>query len=56
MLYDVSNRIKMKFSLPNIACRTIANKRFSWITGNFIIATKTKRQSKDTNDLWKRVN
>ena len=36
------NRKKMRFSLPSAACRTIANKRFVLITGNFVITATTK--------------
>ena len=43
MPYQMSNRINMKFPLPNAACRATANKWFSYITGNFIIATTTKK-------------
>lgn len=38
------SRTKMKFLLPNAACRTTANKIFGFITGNFVIATTTKKQ------------
>ena len=35
------DRTKMKFSLPNAACKATASKRFVFTTGNFIIETTT---------------
>ena len=32
LLYQKFNRVKIKFSFPNAACRKIANNRFGFIT------------------------
>ena len=42
LLHQIFDRKKMKFSLPNAACRATASKRFGFIIGNVIIETTTK--------------
>ena len=43
----------MRFSLPSAACRTIANKRFVLITGNFVITATTKEVMKKHECIMK---
>ena len=43
----------MKFSFPSAACRTIGNKRFGLITGNFVITATTKEVMKGHECMMK---
>ena len=53
LLYQMFNRVKIKFLLPNAACGKITNNRFDFITRNFIITTITKGVTKGFKCIMK---
>lgn len=43
LLYQRLDKIKTKFAPSNAGFRTLANKKFGCVIGNFIIATTTRK-------------